>query len=136
MPTLIKVGRLVERRMNRALQAHGITAAHYLALIHIGQNPRSSRAALSRGLLVSPQAAGGVVDRLLSAGLISRGFAADGRIELTLTPSGADLLQDVRPVIDEANLDVVRILKPGHESFLDSVLRYILAKLGECRART
>jgi hypothetical protein len=51
---LIRVGRLVERRVQAALRDCGLTAAHYLALAHLLASPDCSRSELARGLQVTP----------------------------------------------------------------------------------
>jgi DNA-binding MarR family transcriptional regulator len=127
----MKVGRLVERRMQAALHKHGLTAAHYLALSHLAELPRSSRSELGRGLLISPQAAGGIAERLMAAGYVSRRTADDGiQIELSLTDRGHELLACARPEVDKVNQEIVRLFKPEHASFIEGATEHILAHLG------
>lgn len=128
--TLIKVGRLVERRTQAALQKHGLTAANYLALVHLAESPGSSRSELSRALQVSPQAAGGIAGRLTAAGLVSRRTADDGvKTELTLTERAHKLLIMVQPEVDRVDQEISRLFKPGHASFIAAASDHIITQL-------
>ena len=127
---LVKLGRLIEKRMQAALAGSGISAAQYIALNYLAGHPNSSRADLSRGIKITPQAAGGIVDKLVAKGLVSRTpFTSGTRIEAALTGRGQQVLEEAAPVVDAIARDILRMFRPAHGAFLDAAPRHLLAKL-------
>jgi DNA-binding MarR family transcriptional regulator len=115
--------------MQLSLKGCGISAAHFIALDFLAGHPDSSRAELSRGLQVTPQAAGGMVDRLVATGLVSRTVVNGARIELALTDSGWQLLERATPIVDGLARDMLRLFRSPHGLFLDGASRHLLTSV-------
>jgi DNA-binding MarR family transcriptional regulator len=116
--------------MNDLLRGRGISAAHVIALCALDARPGSSRADLARDMQVTPQAAGGIAEKLVERGLVTRTESGDGRsIELSLTESGRRLTDEVRPALERLRQDVLRLFRPEAAAFIDGAPRHLLNRL-------
>lgn len=127
---IVELGRLVERRMHRALSEHGVTAGQYMALVHIERCPGISRADLARGLQLSPQAAGGLTTQLLGMALIARTEARPGlAVEFFATEAGLNLLSDAGETLETITEEILRCFRPNLAAAMDGGVRHLLARL-------
>jgi DNA-binding MarR family transcriptional regulator len=103
--------------LERRLQAAGInaTALQYGVMQRI-QHSSATISELSSSMLLAPATLVPVVDALERKGLVRRGHNAQDRRrkELTLTPSGVDLLRRLAPV-SEDGLVLQALAQMGHE---------------------
>jgi DNA-binding MarR family transcriptional regulator len=97
--------------MNDALEPVGVTAAQADAITVIGQAEPLSLKSLGDLLIAEAGHPSRLVDRLVQAGWVERGDAADDRrrIVLTLTPEGRRL----RKRIEAARQDVLGLAPPA-----------------------
>jgi DNA-binding MarR family transcriptional regulator len=129
---LTKLGRLLERRMQRVVSEYGVSANQFIALVHIGRNPGISRADLARGLQVTPQAIGGLTAQLVQKGLIARTTAQPGLpLEYTLTDAGADVLDNAAPAVQLLTREMLRWLRTDLAMAMDGAHRHLLSKLSQ-----
>jgi DNA-binding MarR family transcriptional regulator len=127
----VKLGRLIERRMQAALAPYGITPGQFIALNHVAQNRGISRADLARALCISPQAVGGLVDQLTRQGLLDRSPSQPGRpIALSLTRAGRLTLNRATPAVQEFSRDLLlQCVKPGSVTTVEYTFRHVLIRL-------
>jgi DNA-binding MarR family transcriptional regulator len=127
---LAKLGRLVERRIHSAVNEIGVGASQFIAMAYIGSCPGASRADLARGTQTSPQAAGGLINRLGAKGWITRTTPpSGGPMELRLTNSGRDMLERCDAMIADISGEVLEMFKPSHAAFFDGATRGLIGKL-------
>lgn len=127
---MAKLGRLVERRISSALVGEGVGASQFIALMYLESRPNSSRSELARGIQISPQAAGGLVDRLCAKGLVVRTHSQSGSpMELQVTDDGCQLVERARPIVAGLNQEMLELFKPSHAAFLEAAPRHLLRRL-------
>lgn len=127
---IVELGRLVERRMHRAMSDHGVTAGQFMALEHIGGCPGISRADLARGLQISPQAAGGLTTQLLEMALIARTDARPGMpVEFFATGAGLLLLEDATETLESITQEILQCFRPNLAAAMDGGVRHLLTRL-------
>jgi DNA-binding MarR family transcriptional regulator len=136
----LKAGhRQLERLMNDAMRALGVTAAQADALLVIEQAGPVSLKEVGELVIAEAGHPSRLVDRLVEAGLVERRGDADDRrrVELSLTPKGRRLAVRVRRVRDEM-LGAFGQMLSGHDlgPVLD-LLRTVTAAtpIGEVVAR-
>lgn len=124
---VIKLGRLVERRLQMELAGCGITAAHLIALIEIARHPGISRADLARELRITPQAAGGISRQLINDELITRTPHVPGQsTAFTLTNAGAVRLREAVDSVRSVHMELLGTLAGTHAQAADATLRQLL----------
>jgi DNA-binding MarR family transcriptional regulator len=127
---IVELGRLIERRMHRALSDHGVTTGQYMALGHIGGRPGISRADLARGLHVTPQAAGGLTTQLLGMNLIARTESRPGLpVEYFATDAGLQLLERATESLECITQEILQCFRPNLAAAMDGGVRHLLARL-------
>ncbi|HTK64840.1 MAG TPA: MarR family transcriptional regulator [Pseudonocardia sp.] len=127
---IMKLGRLLERRLNRAGDRYGLTASQLLVLGLIARHPGASRADVARGVHVSPQAAGCVLAQLLDAEMVTRSERAVGLpLEFSITPEGAEVLKEAEISSDVASRSALDAFRSGHREFVGAALRHLLRSL-------
>jgi DNA-binding MarR family transcriptional regulator len=127
---IVELGRLVERRMHRALSYHGVTAGQLMALVHIGGCPGISRADLARRLQISPQAAGGLTTQLLEMVLIARTESRPGlAVEFFATDTGLRLLDETAEILENITQEILQCFRPNLAAAMDGGVRHLLARL-------
>jgi DNA-binding MarR family transcriptional regulator len=127
---IVELGRLVERRMHRALSDHGVTAGQFMALEHIGGCPGISRADLARGLQVSPQAVGGLTTQLLEMGLIARTETRPGLpVEFFATEAGLAMIEEATEALESITQEILGCFRPNLAAAMDGGVRHLLSRL-------
>lgn len=127
---VIELGRLLERRVNRVLDARELTAGQFIALVHLGRCPGMSRAELAREIQVTPQAIGGLAAQLLDKGLITRTVSGPGHPHaLALTDDGCKLIDELIPVMESVTEEMLRYFRPNLALAVDGALRHLLIRL-------
>ena len=129
--SVIKAAHLIEWHVNRSLQVEKLTLRQVGALAYIAQNPSSSRAELARAVLTSPQAAGGLVRRLVGSGFIDVTEAEVGSpLSFTLTTTGRSALHRALSVVEVSESALLGSLAPGAVVDLDRLLGDVVTGLG------
>lgn len=102
-----------------------ITPVQYAALMAVAASPRIDQARLAAAIGFDRATINGVIDRLDGKGLLSRTTSAlDRRVrELTITPSGEDLLARIQPAVHAAQDQMVSGLESDEVSALLALLR-------------
>lgn len=79
-----------------------LTSPQFAALAMIDAHPMIDQATLAGAIAFDRATIGGVVDRLVTKGLVTRSTNPNDRRSkvLKLTPAGRDVLSDLRPVVD------------------------------------
>lgn len=127
---VVKLGRLVERRLNRGGMRTGLTASQLLVLGVIARRPGSSRADVARGVHLSPQAVSGPLNQLLNAGMITRtDFAAGRPLEFSITDAGGEALDEAEIASEMASKRALDAFRTDHRAFIDGALRHLLRTL-------
>jgi DNA-binding MarR family transcriptional regulator len=129
--SVIKAAHLIECHLNRSLHVERLTIRQVGALAYIAQNPSSSRAELARAVLTSPQAAGGLVRRLVVSGFIHVAEGGVGSpLSFTLTETGRSALHRALAVVEASELAMLDSLVPSAVVDLDRLLRDVVTGLG------
>jgi len=129
---LARAEHLLEQRLDHALDQVGLTLRQFTVLAHVGRAPGLSRADVARLLLTTPQAVGGLVQRLVAAGLIQRAASSPGLpIGLTLTPAGEEALRRAAPIAREAENTAVAAVAEDERRRVGVVLDQLITEL--CR---
>lgn len=127
---VVELGRLLERRINRALDEFDVTASQFIALVHLARCAGISRAQLARDIHVTPQAIGGLATQLLEKGLVSRTASGPGHPHsFTLTDEGCQLIEELVPVMDAITQEMLCYFRPNLAGALDGALRHLLMRL-------
>lgn len=131
LPTaIVELGRLLERRIHRAVSAHGVTAGQYMALTHIGGRPGISRADLARELQITPQAAGGLTTQLLGLALIVKTERSPGlAVECFATDAGLLLLEEADQTLQQITQEILQCFHPNLAAAMDGGIRHLLTRL-------
>lgn len=128
---VIKLGRLIERRLNRNLRSRGLTAGQFMVLAHVARFPGASRADIARSVHVTPQAVGGATAQLLTSGLLTRARPRPGgSVSFTITPAGIDILEVAEPDAEALDVQMLRLIRPDLTALLDGACRHVLTRLG------
>lgn len=121
---LIKLGRSIERSLQRQLEGCPVGASQLIALTHIAQNPGVSRAALARAIAVSPQAAGLLAAQLHDNGFVVRtDFHAGQPTRHAVTADGMRVLATATPAIRALVTDLAERVPPPHRDLLARIVR-------------
>ncbi len=102
-------------------EAHGVTPVQYAALQSVADAPGVDQRTLARRIGLDTSTVAGVLDRLESRGLLSRGAAPDDRRvrRLTLTDDGRALLGALVPDMLRAQQRMLEPLpKPERAEFM------------------
>jgi DNA-binding MarR family transcriptional regulator len=93
LQTLTEAMRRVRRQMRRN-SGTDLTVPQFRALRYIERHPATDLSSLGRHLAMSPSSASALVERLSRSGHVVRSIDPDERrrIQIVLSPSGADLL--------------------------------------------
>lgn len=127
---VVKLGRLLERRLNRANGGGELTASQLLVLSLIARQPGSSRADVARRVHTSPQAVGGVLTQLMNAGLITRVERDVGRShDFSVTEEGCSVLEEAEVDGQLASHRALEAFRSDHRRFIDGALRHLLHSL-------
>lgn len=96
---LVRAYQTVARRLERALDGHGLSLAQFEVLAHVHFSEGIIQTELAQCLLVTKGNVCGLIDRLAAAGLVMRTADPDDRRanRLFLTPKGTALLAETLP---------------------------------------
>jgi DNA-binding MarR family transcriptional regulator len=132
LPCVIaKLGRLLERRIQRGLADHDISASQFVALGYIAMHPGISRADLARGIQITPQAAGGLTAQLAGKDLIVRTPSLPGLpTAFTPTETGVRLLHAAEPALQALTREMLQLFAPNLAAVMNRAPRHLLTKLG------
>ncbi|WP_051342471.1 MarR family winged helix-turn-helix transcriptional regulator [Pseudonocardia spinosispora] len=131
---LAAVAHLLERRLDHALSEDGLTARQYRALRLIAAEPGISRILLAKALYITPQAVGGLTQRLHSAELIDR-VGGESGLSFTITPAGAEALATASPLVAAAQRDLLARLPTGTLDTLTANVHELLTEIEHPRRR-
>lgn len=109
-------------------QPFGVTPVQYAALQTVGNQPGIDQRTLARTIAQDTSTTAGVVDRLEARGLLQRRPApGDRRVrQLTLTPDGASLLEQLVPAMLRAQQHILAPLSPAQrKTFLHLLERLV-----------
>jgi DNA-binding MarR family transcriptional regulator len=115
-----RVNQGVRRELRKRLLPWDLSVPELTALSVLRTRPGLSSAQLSRRSLTTPQSMSEVVATLERRGLVEREVdPSHGRIlRMTLTPSGARLLEEVDPVVTELSDELMAGVPPEHRSIV------------------
>jgi DNA-binding MarR family transcriptional regulator len=129
---MAKVGHLLERRIDKAVDQAGLTLRQFSALAHIARRPWLSSSDLARLLLITPQAVNTLVTRLIAAGLIDKAPTRPRQpLVLTLTDAGRDALLRAEPLATAAEAAALESLGPEEVAATSAVLHRLLERLSD-----
>lgn len=129
---LARVEHLLEQRLDHALGRVGLTLRQFTVLAHVAQTPGATRTEVARRLLTTPQAVGGLVQRLVAAGLVKRDSNGPGLpVGLTLTSAGTLALRRATPIVRQTENDAVSIVGEEERRHVEDVLDRLVEAL--CR---
>lgn len=127
LQTWLQLGRVfqkLERRLERLLDAAGLTLPQFDVLANLGMSEGITQQELAQRLLVTKGNVCGVLDRMESAGLVERRpDPRDRRANrLYLTPKGRKALHEAFPVHLGLIQQCMKPLSPGEMKTLSSLL--------------
>lgn len=129
---LARASRLLERRVDQALRTYGLSARQLAAMTYVDRNPRLSRADLAKVLQTTPQAAGGLIQRMVDAGFVNRTYPEAGRaLRLELTAEGRVALTAATSAAAAAEAAAVRNLPLPDREMLPVSLWLLARDLSE-----
>ncbi len=119
-----RVQQALRLRMDNELKYFNLTTAQYAALNALEQTPNASSAELARACFVTPQTMTQIIQRLKTAGFLTReSHPAHGRIiQTVLSGKGQSTLQSAHKVI--AKIEEVMIgnlLSKEHEKLVEQL---------------
>jgi DNA-binding MarR family transcriptional regulator len=107
------IGHRLELKLDHVLHQCGLTARQFSALVRIAGDPLVSRAGLARSLGTTPQAVGGLTQRLYRSGMIDRTTPEPGSpVTYTVTVRGQKQLARATALVAEVELSQLRELRP------------------------
>jgi DNA-binding MarR family transcriptional regulator len=123
-----KVGYLIIRDVEEALEPLKVSSRSYFVLAAVGQSPPPSQNDLARLLSIDPTTIVAVVDELERAGLIARrrNVADRRRYDLVLTPAGAETLDRAHQIADETEARFFAPLNRAQRDQLHGFLALLL----------
>jgi MarR family transcriptional regulator, lower aerobic nicotinate degradation pathway regulator len=109
-------------------KAHDLTPVQYAALVAIRTHPGIDATRLSAVIAFDRSTLGSVIERLEAKAYIERKPSADDkRIKLLhLTKSGAALLHDIMPAVDQAQARMLQPLKPADRKTLMALMTQLV----------
>lgn len=126
---LARVFQKVERRSSEHLREHGLSAAQFDVLAHVGAAEGITQQELADALLVTKGNVCQLLDRMEAAGLIVR--RAEGRANrLYLTPAGRRLFDAVVPAHEAVIAERFAALSADEQGRLLALLRKLDHALG------
>jgi DNA-binding MarR family transcriptional regulator len=106
----------------------GVTSMQYAALQTVARHPGMDQRSLSRAIALDASTTGGVVDRLEARQLIERHVSpADRRVRmLNITPTGLSLLNQITPLMLQAQQRILSPLDPEQQQQFMSLLALLV----------
>ncbi|GLQ08275.1 transcriptional regulator [Devosia yakushimensis] len=116
---------------------HDLTPVQYAVLDKVAAKPGMDQATLARLVALDKVTLGGVVDRLLTKGLVARSVNPNDRRArlLALTEAGRDELERCQPAVDRAQQKILAGLSEDEQpQFLRLLTKLVDAKNEDSRA--
>ena len=125
--------KLINRRISEVVSEEGLTQPQFQALRIVAKSGGTSMREISAQLLVTPANVTGIIDRLESRGLMTRGAHRKDRRTtiIELTPAGNALQQRVATKYSEFMRKALQVLSRDEQA----ALRDLLTKLQEGMSR-
>ncbi|MGN6487297.1 MAG: MarR family winged helix-turn-helix transcriptional regulator [Devosia sp.] len=110
-----------------------LTSVQYAALVAIRDNPCLDQATLASTIVYDRTTIGGVVDRLVDKGFVTRVVSqADRRSRvLTVTDAGADIIERAEPPVIRAQAQLLEHLDQAEAAELLRLLGKVVLALGD-----
>lgn len=110
-----------------------LTAVQYAALITIRDNPKIDQATLAGLIAYDRTTIGGVVDRLVEKGFVTRVSSdIDRRAKLLgVSEAGLDIIAQTTPMVEACQSRLVAALSPEEQALLTTLLGKIITDLGD-----
>jgi MarR family transcriptional regulator, lower aerobic nicotinate degradation pathway regulator len=108
-------------------KAYDLTPVQYAALVAIRSHPGIDATRLSAVIAFDRSTLGSVIERLEAKQFIERKPAGDKRVKLLhLTKTGAALLREILPSVDQAQARMLQPLKPADRKTLLSLMTQLV----------
>jgi DNA-binding MarR family transcriptional regulator len=110
-----------------------LTAVQYAALITIRDNPKIDQATLAGLIAYDRTTIGGVVDRLVEKGFVTRVSSdIDRRAKLlSVSEAGLDIIAQTTPMVEACQSRLVAALSPEEQAQLTTLLGKVITDLGD-----
>ncbi|NHA70046.1 MarR family winged helix-turn-helix transcriptional regulator [Phycicoccus flavus] len=133
VPGLWVLSSVLSTSLADARRGHGVTAGQMRSLILVASHPRASAAEISRHQNVTTSTAKRMVDRLVSADLVSRVRSRTDRrrFDLAVTQRGREILDGVRAERRRMVVDLLSRMDPEDRTALTRGLVALAAVAGE-----
>jgi DNA-binding MarR family transcriptional regulator len=107
---------------------YDLTPVQYAALDAIGSHPGSDQAFVAEAIGYDRATIGGVIERLEKKGWIRRVVSTHDRRarELSLTPDGQRIKQDLRKIVEDLQHDILAPLSAQEQSEFKALARRVL----------
>ncbi len=121
---LARTHQKLERTLAEHLRGHGLSAAQFDVLVHVGAKPGLTQQELAERLLVTKGNVCQILGRMEEQGLLAR--RPDGRANrVDLTPLGARLYAEVLPAHESRVAEILGALSPDDQATLRRLLRAV-----------
>ena len=128
---LNSAARLAQRRFSMKLQPYGVTPPQWGVLVALWEQDGLPLSELAKRSYFDGPTMTGIVDRLESAGLVTRRRDSQDRrvISVYLTDAGRDLEKVLPPLADETNVEAVAGLTDEQLAQFSDMLRKVIQNL-------
>ena len=122
----------IQAAKEEAVRAEGLTAAQYNVLLVLSHSPAITGSELARRCCVTAQTMSSVLARLMDRGLVSRTAHPrhKGVLEVTVTPSGQQVLELTDRRVEKVEATLTRALEPEEQNRLRDLLTRCVAAVG------
>lgn len=120
------------KALDQALQGYGLTGSQFELLRHVLDEDGIEQRALQQRLHISSPSITGLVDALVSRGLVRRGVDADdARVKrLFITSAGRELGEDVHRRAAGIEAQMLAHFSPAEQALVKEFLARMVANLG------
>ncbi|GAA6210232.1 hypothetical protein NBRC116601_35250 [Cognatishimia sp. WU-CL00825] len=125
---LSRISNLMKARLDKRLEAHGLSRLSWCALSGIGLQDITTPSGLADHIGITRQAISRLLLQMRKDGWIEQSFdQSDGRSRrLTLTKQGYETLEICRPVVEENQTHFASKISPQELAALDAALNALL----------
>ena len=123
----------MRKAVDEELYTHGLTGAQFEVLRQLWERDRRELRSLQERLGITSPTLTGIVDGLVSRGLVQREVSLeDARVkELCLTAHGQSLNEQICEAIEQAHLRLLAGFSPAEATLLKDWLQRIVANAGD-----
>ena len=123
----------MRKAVDEELYTHGLTGAQFEVLRQLWERDRRELRSLQERLGITSPTLTGIVDGLVSRGLVQREISTeDARVkELCLTAHGQSLNEQICEAIEQAHLRLLAGFSPAEATLLKDWLQRIVANAGD-----